>query len=124
MAGEIITDAGLNQLAKLFSGQDTAAFAYIALGTGTNGPTADDTELENEVLRKAATVTVEGNKVTFEITINPGELIATNVTEVGLFNDAAAGVMYYRKVRDQGLYFDTDIGANVSIEITFSGGGS
>jgi len=123
MAGEIITDAGLNQLAKLFSGRDTAYFAYIALGTGTNGPSPSDTELENEVIRKPATVTIDGGKVTFKITIEPGELVDVNITEVGLFNAESGGVLYYRKVREQGLYFNEDVGADVVIEVTFSRGG-
>ena len=45
-----------------------------------------------------------------------------NITEVGLFNAESGGVLYYRKVREQGLYFNEDVGADVFVEITFSRG--
>ena len=117
--GEVITDVGLNQLAKLFCGEDNNFFAYIALGIGTSEPDPSDTALEHEILRKQADVTVEGNKVTFKIVVNPGELNA-NVTEIGLFNAESGGEMYYRKVSPQGIYFDENTGASIYIECEFS----
>lgn len=119
MAGEIITDAGLNELAKLLAGQGTP-FAYIALGTGTTGPSASDTALENEVIRKPASASVSGNKVTFKAIINPGDLVGVNITEIGLFNAPSGGTLYYRKVRDHPLYFDADVGAEIVVECSFS----
>lgn len=119
MAGEVITDAGLNELAKLLAGQGTA-FGYIALGTGTTGPSVSDTALENEVIRKPASVSVSGNKATFTAVINPGDLVGVNITEIGLFNASSGGVLYYRKVRDYPLYFDETTGAEIVIECTFA----
>ena len=118
MTGKIITDAGLNELAKLLAGQGTA-FAYIALGTGTTDPTTSDTALEAEVIRKQATATVNGSEVEFEAVINPGDIVDKNITEIGLFNAETGGVMYYREVRNA-LYFDATVGAVIKIKCSFS----
>lgn len=119
MAGKIITDAGINELAKLLAGQGTA-FAYIALGTGTTGPRASDISLQAEVIRKPVTnVTINGNEVEFETVINPGDIVDKSITEIGLFNAATGGVMYYREVRNA-LYFDATVGAVIKIKCSFS----
>jgi len=120
MAGKIITDVGLNELAKLIAGSGNA-MTHIAVGTGTNGPSVDDTGLEAEVLRKAATATVSGNEATFEMTINAGEIIDKNITEIGLFNADSGGTLYYREVR-KALYFDESVGAIIKIRCTFERG--
>ena len=119
MTGKIITDAGLNELAKLLAGQGTA-FAYIALGTGTTDPTTSDTALEAEVIRKPVSkVTINGSEVEFETVINPGDIVDKRITEIGLFNAETGGVMYYREVRNA-LYFDATVGAVIKIRCSFS----
>jgi len=92
VAGLILADVG------------GTAFDYIAIGTGTTAPTADDTALENEVKRKAAV----GSRITTAFTNDTAKLVTTfssadtlsgthNITEIGVFNASSGGVMLLRK---------------------------
>ena len=92
VAGLILTDVG------------GTAFDYVGIGTGTTSPTADDTALETEVKRKAGT----GTRETTTFTNDTSKLVATfskddtlsgtsNISEIGIFTLAAAGVMLFRK---------------------------
>ena len=79
------------------------AFSYVAIGTGTTPPTADDTKLETEVKRKVGT----GSRITTTFTDDTSKLVATfskddtlsgtqNISEIGVLNAATAGVMLLR----------------------------
>jgi len=92
VAGLILTDVG------------GTAFDFIGIGTGTTAPTADDTDLQTSVKRKAAT----GTRVTTTFTNDTAQLVATfaaadtlsgshNITEGGAFTAVSGGVMLFRK---------------------------
>ena len=92
VAGLILTDVG------------GTAFDYVGIGTGTTPPTADDEDLETPVKRKAGT----GTRTTTTFTNDTSKLVATfssadtlsgtqNISEIGVFTAAAAGVMLFRK---------------------------
>lgn len=80
------------------------AFDYIGIGEGSTAPTADDTDLETPTKRKAAT----GSRITtsfandtckWEVTFSSGDGLSGSdtITEGGIFNAAAAGIMLFRK---------------------------
>lgn len=92
VAGLILTDVG------------GTAFDFIGIGTGTTAPTADDTDLETPVKRKAGT----GSRVTTVFTNDTAQIVATfssadtlsgsdNISEAGVFTAVSAGVMLFRK---------------------------
>lgn len=88
-AGLILTDVSVND------------FDYLAIGTGTTGPVAGNTTLETETHRGAGT----GTRVTTAVTDDTAQLVFTfsgyagteAVTEIGMFNAAAAGDMLMRQ---------------------------
>jgi hypothetical protein len=52
----IIVNDGLERIVNLIGGLTTTSFANLAIGTGTTASTINDTQLETEVTRLAATV--------------------------------------------------------------------
>jgi len=89
VAGLILTDVSVND------------FDYLAIGTGTTGPVAGNTTLETETHRVAGT----GTRQTTTVTNDTAQLVATfsgfagteAVTEIGMFNAAAAGDLLMRQ---------------------------
>jgi len=97
MVNIVITDAGINTLPQVAAGAANP-WTHVALGTGTTDPVEANTALETEVYRAAATVTYAGSVATFKLEVAAG-VITADITEIGIFNAAAGGTMYYREVR-------------------------
>jgi len=92
VAGLILVDVG------------GTAFDFVGIGTGTTAPTADDTDLETPVKRKAGT----GTRETTTFTNDTSKLVTTfssadtlsgtsNISEIGIFTAETGGVMLFRK---------------------------
>lgn len=103
MGAGIITNVGLEYIAKLINGVVSNFFDYMAIGTGTTAEAATDTALEAEVsadglARALATLSYEADyKAKFEKTWTyTGSGIS--ITEWGVFDAAAAGNMMARQV--------------------------
>jgi hypothetical protein len=84
------------------SAQSDAFAAYIALGTGSSGPTAGDTTLGSELTggsnaRVLGTLSSSSNTWNTLATFAPGNGTGT-VTEAGLFHSSTAGTMFARQV--------------------------
>lgn len=120
MVGKIVTNAGINELPKLLAGTGSK-MGWIAVGTSTVNPTVGDTAIMGEIARKAATYTISGGQVTFEVTFAPGELGSAVITEIGLLSAASGGVLYYRETRNP-LSFDPTVGATVRVKASFARG--
>ena len=102
---DCLTNTGLAQIAGLLlTDIDGTAFDFVGIGTGTTGALATDTTLQTEKKRKAGT----GTRITTTVTNDTAKLVATfssadglsgtdQITEVGMFNDASAGVMVMRQ---------------------------
>jgi hypothetical protein len=93
VAGLILTDVG------------GTAFDYVGIGTSTAAESADHTDLQAPVKRKAGA----GTRVTTTFTNDTAQLVATfssadgltgssTIAEAGVFNALSAGVMLFRKV--------------------------
>jgi hypothetical protein len=93
VAGLILTDVG------------GTAFDYVGIGTSTAAESADHTDLQTPLKRKAGT----GTRVTTTFTNDTAQLVATfssgdtlsgssAVAEAGVFTAATAGVMLFRKI--------------------------
>jgi len=102
----IITNVGLAAIIRLvFSGLTETKFGYLAIGTGTASESATDTALDNEVKRKAATIsqtttTVTGDTALCEATFSSTDTLSgtMNITEAGIFNASSGGILLARKV--------------------------
>jgi len=103
-----MTKVGMAEVAGLILADvGGTPFDYIAIGTGTTTPTADDTALEAEVARKAAV----GSRETTAFANDTAKLVTTfssadgltgthNISEIGVFNAETGGVMLLRKTFD------------------------
>jgi len=101
-------NTGLAGFIKRMGGDgSTAAFTYLALGTGTTAADAADTTLETEIgdsglSRVDATVTYETTSTTDDTLQIYNSFTATgskSVSEIGIFNDASAGILGGRVVK-------------------------
>ena len=99
--------SGRDLIAKLFVKQPIDPVSHVAVGTGTAAVQASDTKLAGEIFRKPivpvdpsrniTTTDANKRKVTITADLDFGEANGA-LTEAGLFNAAAAGVMYNRVV--------------------------
>jgi len=95
-AENMVVDDGLELIADRMKDNTQAALGWIAVGTSNVTVAATDSALYAEIDRNAATV-VNANLNTLEIEtdFSAAEAVAT-WREVGVFNAAAAGVMFNR----------------------------
>jgi len=93
VAGLILTDVG------------GTAFDYVGIGTSTAAESADHTDLQTPVKRKAGT----GTRVTTTFTNDTSQIVTTfssadglsgssAIAEAGVFTAESAGVMLFRKI--------------------------
>lgn len=100
--------SGRKLIAQMFvKSNEIAPFSYIAVGTGTTEPQANDQQLQAEVFRKEITpvdltkdISVEGDREKLRVSTELDFTEANDVplTEAGLFNASVGGVMYNRVV--------------------------
>jgi hypothetical protein len=87
-----VTNSGVNLMRNGNSGVANPLIKYVALGTSNTTPTANDTNLGNEVFRKAVTSYVNG--ATGEIVITgyftSTDAVGVNVAEIGFFGGNTA----------------------------------
>jgi len=100
----VITNVGKAQVAGLINGVVTTPFKYIAIGTGTTSPSANNTALENEIARKAGSTSrsstnVSNDTAVVEATFSSADGLSGshNVSESGLFDAASGGHMLARQ---------------------------
>jgi hypothetical protein len=120
-----LTNTGFTEVAGLFcsdqSGSHTA-FDYIAVGTGTTGATATDTELETEETENGLTRAAStGTLATVNVTDDTAQFVksfsvtgSVAVTEAGVFNDGSAGVMLCRQT-----FSAINVGNGDTLQITW-----
>lgn len=103
-----VMNLGFKEVAQLI-GTDTTgsatAFDYIAVGTGTTAATATDTALETEVTNIGLTRAAgTGTNVTTTVTYDTFQLVksfsptsSAAITESGVLNASAAGILLCRQ---------------------------
>jgi len=112
----VITNAGLAQLALLAYSASAVPFTYLALGTSSTAVAATDTTLGAEITdtglaRAAATqsrVTTTVTNDTLRSTYTWTATGAKTIEECGLFNDASAGTMLGHKLTGSITTANTD----------------
>jgi len=96
----MIVDAGLNVVRDWLSGDSPTLWSHIALGdqVSPTAPTPSDTALESEQYRDALTKSApQSKKVEYSMTLTTAQGNGYTYTEVGAFNDPAAGTMFNRQ---------------------------
>lgn len=114
-----IPDAGLVAMAKQLGGVDsTAAFTYIAVGSGSTansaGLTALTTELTTNGFARVQVAPTIVNTTTCQWATTFTATGAATVREIGLFNDSSAGAMGCRGL----LGADKTFAQNDTYEVT------
>lgn len=103
----LVTDAGKAGVASRINGSGgEAAFTYIAVGTGATAAAAGDTALQTELaVSGLSRANATASRVTTDVTNDSARLVNTfsvsgsaAVTESGVLNAAAAGVLLARQV--------------------------
>lgn len=95
----LIVDNGFKFVADamcLASGRPNV-MSHIAVGSGTTAPSAAQTSLATEILRKAATYSYNAatKVITLTTTFNAGEATGA-ITESGILNAASSGILFDR----------------------------
>lgn len=96
----LVVTIGKAHIADQLSDKGEAEMSHMAIGTGATTQVIGDTTLQTELSRKALTSKTQGagadaNKVVYVADWAPGEGTGA-ITEAGLFNSAAAGIMLTR----------------------------
>ena len=117
-----ITNTGIAEVAGLINEATTGGFKWIAIGTSTGAATATNVGLSAELTgasfaRHAATC----SRVTTDTTNDTAQLVYTftaaataAVTEAGIFDASAAGIMLARQV-----FSPKNMEANDSLAVTY-----
>lgn len=93
----LVVSTGCELIASRLSDKLIAEPSHMAIGSSTAEPTKSDTTLGSELHRNEFSVGASRNgaRVTYKATFGAGEGTGA-VTEVGIFNDASAGMMLNR----------------------------
>lgn len=118
----LITNKGLEIMAKLLNGVTTTAFSAIAIGTDNTTANAGDTTLTSEVQRGLADLVYEADykaRFTLEFTFPSG----MTIYECGIFDDiTTGGNMLNHAIADPGIAVDEDTNLTVDIRMTVAEG--
>ena len=113
----LVTDSGLNKLRDMIGYPyvtcDGKTPDYMAVGTSSTAPAADQTALITEVFRtKLANRVPDTKSIAFYAYISPTEANGNTLREVGLFTEISAGELWARAVH-------TAIAKTVSLSFTY-----
>lgn len=120
----LITNAGKAGVASRINGSGgEAAFTYIAVGTGTTAANVADTTLETEIVDSGLErANAAASRVNVDTTNDGARLINTfsvtgtkAVTESGVLNAGAAGVLLARQV-----FSAVNVGNGDSLQVTWT----
>ena len=81
------TNGWLNLKRDSSSGANNPKITYVGLGTGTSTPTAANTQLDNEVFRKAVTSYTNGatGEILVSMYLGPTDAVNVDIEEIGFF---------------------------------------
>jgi len=113
----VLTATYLEKVKEIIKNQIINNYSYGAIGTGTTAASSSDTQLENEVLRKARQEYTEGsNYIVCSLYVSSVEANGNTITEHGWFDSSSGGNMWNRfvfsginKTSDIELWFDVKI---------------
>lgn len=120
MSAITITNVGLDLLRDGMAGADNPLVSYVALGTSNTAPSVSDTQLGNEVFRKATTSYTNGGspgEILIDLYLAPGDAVGDNIQEVGFFGGNSATSAFNTGVLlAHGLYAHNPKGNTESIQ--------
>lgn len=83
----VITDTGEDQIAKSLRTPQSIGADEIAFGDGTTSPSASDTALDNELLRKTAEKLKSPEVLTVQTLVFDNEATGQDISEIGVFDN-------------------------------------
>jgi hypothetical protein len=117
----VVTNNGRDRIAALISQSSVVFPSYIAIGTGTTAVAVTDTAMETEVDRNAITSTTDASGVvSFQAFFSKTQANGSTISEVGLFDAAAAGTMICHSLLGATIAKDNTISITVTWTITFA----
>lgn len=86
------TNGWLNLIRDGSAGANNPKITYVALGTGTSTPTAAQTQLDNEVFRKAVTSYTNGatGEIFVSMYLGPTDAVNVDIEEVAFYGGNSA----------------------------------
>ena len=118
----IVTNNGLERIAKLLGGISSDSYDSIAIGTDNTSELATDTALGTEVQRQLASISyVADYKVKYEkvFTFSSGE--EYTIVEAGIFDSITpSGSVIFNRLTFSGKAVDSNTDLSVTITITAS----
>ena len=115
----MVVKNGFDWLAGLMSNKTvrSSAITHIAFGTGTEETNYNMSKLSNEVYRTEVNSSwnIDTKELSFVGSIPQQSGLNLNISEVGLFNAPAGGVMF-----DRAYFTPKGIDDNLSFEFTFT----
>lgn len=113
-----ITTLGLNAARDAVKEHVNDDWLYIAVGDGTTTPSASDTTLEGEHLRKERQETsADTNSRTVSLFINSVEDNGEDIKKVAVFSASTSGTMFFEVLLDSGDYLAKTNTTEVWIDI-------
>ena len=95
----LICVAGKNKLLAVSGGEALAAFAYVAIGTGTTAASASDTTLGTEAARSSAQTPTNPSSSVFQVQYTfPAGTGTGAITEAGLLDASSGGSLLAHQV--------------------------
>jgi len=117
-----VVNDGLDQVRDLL-GNFVLAPTHIAVGTGVTVPTASDSVLDTEVFRNVITARdPDPQKITFQLFLDTVDANGNTLSEAGIFNAAASGVMFSRVLISPVIIKTALVTATLTFEYTISEG--
>lgn len=120
----LITNLGLNILAKLLTGEITLSSMYLALGTGTTAPNATDISLENELIRKQVSSKISQDNYARLRTMFQSTEANGTWTEAGIFingtDTIGTGTLFNRITSPGGISKSSQQILTIEIRLTFN----
>lgn len=108
---DTVTMRGLESIASCIGAPYSMSdvwMPYVAIGQGEVGPSTEDFYLENELIRKAASVGWIRNTYYADVTFGPNEPASDCIVrEVGLLSAAKGGIMAARWVLEVAIVKET-----------------
>lgn len=117
----IVTNNGRDRFAALLSQSSTTFPSHISIGTGTTAVAVTDTAMETEVIRNLLGSTTDSSGVlSLQCFFSKSEANGSTISEVGLFDAAAAGTLICHAILGATVVKDNTISITVTWTITFA----
>ena len=118
----ILTTAGLTEMAKRNAGLSTSTNTHQAIGVGTNEESKANTALQDEKARKAiASTTTNGTTEKYRTAFTNSDITASSedIIEAGLFTASSGGIMMARITNQNAVTLNSTTTLTITTQINW-----